>query len=196
MSLEIIHQVGDVMFDASIFYNKISEQESSILEQFDIVDSEYILLTIHRRENTSSKTALKNIMHGLEESSRKIIWPLHPGTKHQLEKFNISIPENINIINPVGYLDMISLQKNARLVISDSGGVQKEAYFYQVPCIILRDETEWVELIENGYSILSGSDSKRIKEAVNNMTLSEIDEMYLYGKGDAAEKIVRVLSSF
>ena len=196
VSSEIIHQVGDVMFDASIFYNKISDQESNILEQLDIIDAEYMLLTIHRRENTTSKVKLENIMHGLEESDRNIIWPLHPGTKHQLEKFNIAIPKNIKIIDPVGYLDMISLQKNSQLVITDSGGVQKEAYFYQVPCVILRDETEWVELIENGYSVLSGSDSKRIKEAINNMVLSEIDGRHLYGQGDAAEKIVKVLSSF
>jgi UDP-GlcNAc3NAcA epimerase len=196
VSSEMIHQVGDVMFDASIFYNKTSDQESSILEQLDIVDSEYMLLTIHRRENTSSKVKLENIMHGLEESGRNIICPLHPGTKNQLEKFNIDIPKNIKIIQPVGYLDMISLQKNARLVITDSGGVQKEAYFYQVPCVILRDETEWVELVENGYSILTGSDSKCIKEAINSMTLTEIDGKYLYGQGDAAEKIVRIMADY
>lgn len=193
---EIVHEVGDVMFDASIFYSKISDQRSGILKQLGIANAEYMLLTIHRRENTNSKVKFENIMHGLEGVDSKIIWPLHPGTKAQLEKFNINIPKNIKTIDPVGYLDMISLQKNARLIITDSGGVQKEAYFYQVPCVILREETEWVELVENGCSELSGSDSNGIKKAVNNMLFRLIDRSYLYGKGDTADKIIRIMVDY
>jgi UDP-GlcNAc3NAcA epimerase len=137
-----IKQVGDVMYDAAIYYGKKVEQNNTLLQELKIESKKYALVTLHRAENVDDKNRLSSILKGLSHYNNTIIWPLHPRTKKMLESFGIAIPQNISIIDPVGYLDMILLEKNAELIATDSGGVQKEAYFHKVPCITLRDQTE------------------------------------------------------
>lgn len=181
-----IFKNGDVMQDAAIYYAAKAEQKTSILKQINA--SKFILATIHRQENTDSPENLRDIVSGLNEINHhtSVIVPIHPRTRQILIQSNI-IPE-FKLIDPVGYFDMITLLKNCDLVITDSGGVQKEAFFFGKHCITLREQTEWVELVDNGFNILVGSNLEKLKNAFdffNNKT-SDFD-MNLYGKGHAAK---------
>ncbi|MDN5201641.1 UDP-N-acetylglucosamine 2-epimerase (non-hydrolyzing) [Fulvivirgaceae bacterium BMA10] len=183
---------GDVMQDAAIFYSKSSEEKSGILKKLDKKD--FILCTIHRAENTDNRSKLRNIVETLNKINREIsvVLPLHPRTLKILQRNNISA--EFDIIDPVGYLDMIQLLKHCSLVMTDSGGLQKEAYFFNKNCITLREETEWVELIEYGYNILVGSDPEKIYHAYSKMIKKEFKkENDLYGGGRASEVIVNNL---
>lgn len=189
MPIQIIKN-GDVMQDAAIYYAAKAEQKSNILKNINL--SQFILGTIHRQENTDSPENLKNIIVGLNEINRSvpIVVPIHPRTRNILTQQNIT-PE-FTLIDPVGYFDMIMLLKNCKLVITDSGGVQKEAFFFGKHCITLREQTEWVELVENGYNILVGSDSDKLKNAFDFFTTKESDfSLDLYGKGQAAERAAK-----
>lgn len=190
--------VGDVMQDAAIFYSEKAKSPSIKLP------SQFILCTIHRAENTDDITKLKEIFKALEEISEsiKIILPLHPRTKHKLQNINYPFDRsNIYFIEPVGYLEMVWLLKNCRLVMTDSGGLQKEAYFFNKYCITLREETEWVELLENKVNILVGSDYNKIRStALSVLDNSESSvgrrfEIGLYGNGNSGTKIVEKLVS-
>ncbi len=177
---------GDVMQDAAMYYAAKAEQKSDVLKQIGL--SKFILATIHRQENTDSTKNLKNIIDGLNEINRQtpVVVPIHPRTRNILAQLNI-IPE-FKLIDPVGYFDMIMLLKSCQLVITDSGGVQKEAFFFGKHCITLREQTEWVELVENGFNILVGSDSKKLKDAFEFFKTKKSDfSINLYGKGKAAE---------
>jgi UDP-GlcNAc3NAcA epimerase len=177
---------GDVMQDAAIYYSAKAEQKSDILKRQTL--SKFVLSTIHRQENTDSPENLRNIIAGLNEINRKVqvIVPIHPRTRSILAQLNIT-PE-FKLIEPVGYFDMIQLLKNCELVITDSGGVQKEAFFFGKHCITLREQTEWVELVDNGCNILVGSDVIKLKEAFEILTNRISDfTLDLYGKGKAAE---------
>ncbi|NDP20460.1 MAG: UDP-N-acetylglucosamine 2-epimerase (non-hydrolyzing) [Paludibacter sp.] len=177
---------GDVMQDAAMYYAAKAEQKSDVLKQIGL--SKFILATIHRQENTDSTENLKNIIDGLNEINRQtpVVVPIHPRTRNILAQLNI-IPE-FKLIDPVGYFDMIMLLKSCQLVITDSGGVQKEAFFFGKHCITLREQTEWVELVENGFNILVGSDSKKLKDAFEFFKTKKSDfSINLYGKGKAAE---------
>jgi len=180
---------GDVMQDAAMFYAEKAQQKSDILKQAGL--SEFVLATIHRQENTDSPESLRNIITGLNEINRQIqvLVPIHPRTRKILAQLNI-VPE-FKMIDPVGYFDMILLLKNCELVITDSGGVQKEAFFFGKHCITLREQTEWVELVENGYNILTGSDVLKLKDAFEVLISKTSDfKMNLYGNGQAAEQTV------
>jgi UDP-GlcNAc3NAcA epimerase len=188
---------GDVMQDGALYYKQFSKK-------VDIkIDTDFVLCTIHRAENTDSEIKLKNIFEGLQEiaQQKKIILPLHPRTKKIIENLKINI-DNLIIIDPVGYLEMIWLIDNCCLVMTDSGGLQKEAYFFNKPCITLREETEWVELVENGFNTLVGSDKEKIVKnykslASNHFQLdTESEELKmndLYGNGHASAMIVKEL---
>ena len=189
-----IHQVGDVMFDAALAFSKKADQQSHILETLALSSKAYVLATIHRQENTDDKRRLSSIIRGLASSSVPVILPLHPRTKKQLQLFNIKVETPICIIDPVGYLDMTMLEKNARLIATDSGGVQKEAYFHKVPCVTLRAETEWVELVGQGVNRLVGYDAGAIAASMD-MTLPEVLDGDVYGDGHAALKIVNKIQS-
>lgn len=184
-----IHQVGDVMFDAALAFSEKAEQQSHILETLALDPKAYVLATIHRQENTDDKRRLSSIIRGLASSSVPVILPLHPRTKKQLQLFNIKVETPIRIIDPVGYLDMTMLEKNARLIATDSGGSQKEAYFYQVPCVTLREETKWVELVEQGVNLLAGYDENAIAKSIT-ASFSHRWMEGMYGDGEAAYKIV------
>ena len=149
---ERIFEVGDVMYDAALTYGRKAEEKSGIIEELKLEAGQFLLATVHRAENTDDKRRLESIFRGLERVSRElpVVVPLHPRTRKALDgtEFCRQDSSELRIIDPVGYLDMIMLEKNARLIATDSGGVQKEAFFFRVPCVTLREETEWVELVE------------------------------------------------
>jgi UDP-GlcNAc3NAcA epimerase len=192
MPVQIIKN-GDVMQDAAIYYSTKAEDKSVILKHLNL--NKFVLATIHRQENTDSPENLKSIITGLNEINRQIpvVVPIHPRTRNILSQLNI-IPEFI-IIDPIGYFDMIMLLKSCELVITDSGGVQKEAFFFGKHCITLREQTEWVELVENGFNILVGSNSSKLNEAFEFFKTKKSDfSLNLYGNGHAAEKAARFIS--
>jgi UDP-GlcNAc3NAcA epimerase len=184
MPIRIIKN-GDVMQDAAIYYAGKAEEKSTILRKIGF--SKFVLGTIHRQENTDSPENLRSIIAGLNEINRQtpVIVPIHPRTRNILAQLGI-VPE-FKLIDPVGYFDMIMLLKSCDLVITDSGGVQKEAFFFGKHCITLREQTEWVELVDNGFNILVGSDSQKLKEAFEFFKTKHSDfSIDLYGKGKAA----------
>ena len=181
---------GDVMQDGAMFYKELSVKPSC-----DISDN-YILSTIHRAENTDDLDRLTSIIEALNEinKEKQVILPLHPRTKKILETNNIKT--DFTIIDPVGYLEMVWLIDNCDLVMTDSGGLQKEAFFFEKPCITLRDETEWVELIENRFNVLVGADKEKILDTYKNNTFSENFNIDLYGGGKASENIIGELLAY
>ena len=185
LDIKIINS-GDVMQDGAIFYKKLA-----IKPNFSI-DNNYILATVHRAENTDNLNRLIEIIDALNEINKvkQVILPLHPRTKKILEKNKIEV--KFTVVNPVGYLQMVWLIDNCDLVMTDSGGLQKEAFFFKKPCITLRDETEWVELIENKFNILVGADKERIVDTYMNHTniFSNEYSLNLYGEGNASKKII------
>lgn len=188
-----VYNVGDVMLDATLQFKEKAATSSKVLEENSLEGREYILATIHRAENTDSPEKLRNIIQALGSSEESIILPLHPRTRKYLELYDIQPANNITIIDPVGYLDMIQLEANAKKIVTDSGGVQKEAFFLQKPCITLREETEWVETVENGWNVLTGSNKENIIQAlINFLPLNE--QQNAFGDGNASQHIADVLS--
>lgn len=188
--------VGDVMFDAVLHYYDQAKQKSTILQSLSLMQGKYTLATIHRQENTDDVSRLANILTAFEQSGRQIILPLHPRTRQKIAGADLVIPTNCVVIDPVGYLDMIMLEKHAELIVTDSGGVQKEAFFHQVPCVTLRDETEWVELVELGWNHLASPENADLT-AILQTTFSPGDTKALpYGDGHAATKIISAIHHF
>ena len=179
---------GDVMQDGAIFYKNIAEKPTDIE-----LDNEYILTTIHRAENTDDPKRIRAIFEALNKISEEIqvVLPLHPRTKNILKTSNIELSDNISIIEPIGYLKMVYLIKNSKMIMTDSGGLQKEAYFFEKPCITLRDETEWVELIENGFNVLAGADKAKIIKTYYDYKFNDDFSINLYGGGKASEIIIK-----
>jgi UDP-GlcNAc3NAcA epimerase len=187
-----VKNVGDVMFDAIRLFNPIAEMKSTILENFGLVKGSYALCTLHRKENTDDERRLRAIVDGLGKSGMPIVLPLHPRTKKMLDRMAAMLPSNIRIVEPVGYLDMITLQRHANVIGTDSGGLQKEAYFQGIPCVTFRDETEWTELVEMGVNILAGADGDLIAQAMSNAKpISNVTNVY--GNGDASHLIAKTL---
>ncbi|MEM3365830.1 MAG: UDP-N-acetylglucosamine 2-epimerase (non-hydrolyzing) [Candidatus Methanomethyliaceae archaeon] len=186
------YNTGDVMVEVLNRY--IAKIRDAMINRLNIDKKEYILLTLHRAENVDNKERLKLLISAISEISKdeKVVFPIHPRTYKNLFLFNFWSKlnnENIKIINPLSYIDFISLEKNARLIITDSGGVQKEAYLLGVPCITLREETEWVETVEYGWNILVGSRKDQIMSAVKNFKPCK-SRPNLFGDGTASKKIV------
>ena len=178
---------GDVMLDGAIFYSDLASKPDIVLAD------EYNLATIHRAENTDDIERLKSIVSAFNEiaKERQIVLPLHPRTKAILDKHEIKT--YFTVVSPVGYLEMVYLIKNAKLVMTDSGGLQKEAFFFEKPCITLRDETEWVELVDNKFNVLTGANSEMILEQYKHFKFSSDFSLDLYGDGKASEKVVQEL---
>lgn len=191
-----VRQVGDVMYDAAIYYSDIAEGRSQVLNTLCLERKRYILATIHRAENTDSPQKLRNIVDGLAMSPFPVIWPLHPRTCQRLADFALALPPIIRLIDPVGYLDMVMLEKNAALIATDSGGVQKEAYFHNVQCLTLRDETEWMELVEMGANRLIGVSSSEIGQALSAVNERMIERKEIYGTGYASQLVCHDLVDF
>lgn len=193
-----VYNVGDIMLDATLYFGGVSDKKSNMLEQLGLKQKEYYFTTIHRAENTDNKDILKDIFLSLAEISKTktIVLPLHPRTKKEIQNNKevleiVSKEDNIKIIDPLGYLDTLALEKNAKMIITDSGGIQKEAYFHKVPCITLREETEWVETVEADSNIICGHDVYKIANAINhNFSMKPISE---YGNGDTSKKIIEIL---
>jgi len=192
-----IYRVGDIMYDAALYFTDISAAKSNIIDKLKLERTEFLLCTIHRQENTDIKERLFSIFRALEDISKNIciILPLHPRTRARMREFNISIqPNNITIINPVGYLDMLLLLKHCNLVLTDSGGLQKEAFFFNKYCLTLRSETEWVELVEHKFNYIVGGDYNEIINIFNLLSNNIIlNPPKLYGNGMARVDIVKAL---
>lgn len=200
VSEQKLYLVGDVMYDAALHFGRKAERTSSILDQLKISTNRYILATIHRAENTDTPHLIHAILDGLMQVAHDIpvIFPMHPRTRNVIDgDINLlKLANTLHIIDPVGYLDMIMLEKNARLIATDSGGVQKEAFFYGVPCVTLRNETEWVELVDLNWNILSSPAGGSANIAATIRTRLGImgKDSKPYGDGKAAEKIATILS--
>jgi UDP-N-acetylglucosamine 2-epimerase len=194
-----VFNIGDVMYDAALKFAPIAEDKSQIFDRLAIQPKNYFLLTLHRAENTDSFENLNNIVTAIIQSKKRIIFPVHPRTVKLLKQYQLyeklERAENIIIIEPVSYIDMIVMEKNAQKILTDSGGVQKEAYFYKVPCITLRNETEWVETVVDGWNCLVGADVEKILAAMRDFS-PEGDQQGHYGDGKASEKLVEVLNHF
>lgn len=194
-----IHVVGDVMYDAAIYYGSKAKAQSRVLHKLGLRSKEYVLATLHRAENTDNLECLHSILGGLAQIAREVpvVLPIHPRTRRILNDRCIvrKISRCIRLIDPVGYLDMMMLEKSARLIATDSGGVQKEAYFHGVPCVTFRERTEWVELIQLGWNRLAPpvTPATVISGLRDGLESKPRSTQTPYGDGHAAERIVRVL---
>lgn len=189
-----IVNTGDVMQDAALFYRKMAAEKSNVLFRMGLDGKAFALCTIHRAENTDDPERLDSIISALDEiaGEMEVILPLHPRTRKIMASRGLD--SRCTVIDPVGYFDIIQLLENTRIVLTDSGGLQKEAFFFSKPCITLRDETEWTELVEGGYNVLAGADASAIIQSFRNRIVSSSDySVNLYGGGKAAEKIVKFL---
>jgi UDP-GlcNAc3NAcA epimerase len=191
---EGVHNVGDVMYDAVLQSMGAVERPSAVLDSLGLETGSYSLATVHRAGNTDDLQNLSSILEALNEVEEAVVFPAHPRTRQAVEGIGYAPPPHVHLLEPVGYLEMLKLEKNARLVVTDSGGVQKEAFFFGVPCVTLREETEWVETVEAGWNTLVGTNKERILQAVHTF-LPEGDQPQVFGDGKASEKIVRHLES-
>jgi UDP-GlcNAc3NAcA epimerase len=190
-----VRLTGDVMVDA-LFYNAgLAEEHSDVLGCLNLTPGGYILVTVHRPRNTDDPTRLRAILAALEEIAQDgpVVFPAHPRTRKAMDALGYRPGIGLRVIEPVGYLDVLSLQKNARLVLTDSGGMQKEAYLFAVPCLTLREETEWVETVEAGWNLLVRADYDTIVHAAQEFRPQGTPPS-LFGDGHASEKIVRLLA--
>jgi len=196
-----IYHCGDVMYDNSLFFSKISDVKTSIINDLKLKNNAFILATIHRNNNTDEPIRLNALFKSLNDISinhqLQIVLPLHPRTSNLLER-NLSkdlveairLNSNFKIISPVSFLEMLALEKNCCLVMTDSGGVQKEAFYFEKPCVILRPETEWIELLENGAALIADADENKIKFSFEQLIAKkDLSFPKLYGDGKAAEFI-------
>lgn len=187
--------VGDVMYDVSLYYRDVARERSDALKRLGLKEHEYVLATCHRAENTDDPCRLREIARALGELAARqpVVLPVHPRTAKILEAGGLGATmKDVKLVDPLPFLDMIRLEQSARVVLTDSGGVQKEAYFYGVPCVTMRDETEWVETVECGWNQLVGADSLKIVAAVDSATRPESAPL-LYGDGNASGTIVEKL---
>ena len=189
-----IHDVGDIMFDVALHFGAIAEQRSTVLKDIGLTRRQYALATLHRQENTDDKSRLERLLNALGECGCPVVLPLHPRTKRRIGEFGIVVPSTVNLIKPVGYLDMAMLEKHAQFIATDSGGVQKEAFFHGVPCVTLRTETEWVELVETGWNRLVSPTSDDLSSAFLDLDVGQ-SGVRLYGDGNASAKILDVVKS-
>ena len=198
-----IFHCGDVMYDNSMYFSRLAESKSTVIYDNKLKDSQYVLATVHRNMNTDNFVNLENIFWALLEISKfkKVVIPLHPRTRKMLElDVNQKLfavmraAENLLLLPPVSFLEMISLEKNSSVIITDSGGVQKEAYFFNKPCVILRDETEWVEILETNTAVLTGSNRLKIIDSFHVLNDSQnLVFPDLFGDGNAAQFICSTL---
>lgn len=192
----VVLNVGDVMYDAALFYERISKASEAITQLIKDLDGGFYLATVHRAENTDDYSRLTKIVDAFNIISKNIpiVFPLHPRTRKKIAEYGINL-NGVRVIEPIGYFDMLALLKNCKAVFTDSGGLQKEAYFFHKHCIILRDETEWTELVEYGFNKLVGANRDNILIAERSIeTLANDFSKALYGTGDAGKKIIRTLA--
>ena len=188
--------VGDVMVDAMNYFYEVARKKVDPLGRFQLTPQKYLLTTIHRQANTDNRQNLQNIIDAFIESKETILFPVHPRTKKYLQEYDlitkIEKSDNLILTDPLNYLEMLILEKNARKILTDSGGMQKEAYIWGVPCITLRDETEWTETVEEGWNVLTGASRDKILSAISEFNPKK-ERSFSYGDGKSSEKIVRIL---
>lgn len=194
-----VHHVGDVMYDSALLFGKIADSSSRIMENLHLYKKSFHLCTVHRAENTDHKERLGSIMDALKQigtSECPVVLPLHPRTRNYLEKYgwlsSLQNDSGIVVTTPLSFLDMVMLEKQAATILTDSGGVQKEAYFHHTPCITLREETEWIETTKAGWNQIAGYKTENILYCFNNLPVDK-EEILEYGSGDAAGEIIRLL---
>jgi UDP-N-acetylglucosamine 2-epimerase len=189
-----VHRVGDVMAD-TLFHNlELARTKSKIIDQLGLEKGQYALATVHRASNTDDEQNMRSILSAFGKLSSRVVFPVHPRTRKMMQEWGISVSSNVTMIEPVGHFDMLTLQKNANCILTDSGGVQKEAYLVGVRCITLREETEWVETVDAGWNRLAGVDVKKILDSFESW-FPQTERVPLYGDGHASEQIFEILSS-
>ncbi len=191
-----VHLVGDVMYDALLDSVERAQQTSTILKRLGVEPRRYLLATVHRAENTDQLSKLEGIMAAfrtLAESGQKIVFPVHPRTRKQLGKLSLGSPGQLLMIDPVSYLDMVLLEAMARLIATDSGGIQKEAYWLRVPCMTLREETEWIETVDSGWNRLVGTLPNQIVTAAQEARPGSSDT-WPWKRGEASRAIARIVA--
>ncbi len=203
---KMVRNVGDVMYDSILYYSKMAEKKSTVLKDLglftpnsELPSPNYYLVTLHRAENTDDPKKLKSILRALNEIGREVpvILPLHPRTKKMIQTFCLlSCSRSIKLIDPVSYFDMLSLERQAKAILTDSGGVQKEAYWFEVPCFTLREETEWIETVRSGWNVLVGTSTNRIMKAVDSLSRRKPSSKWkgIFGGGRASWRIVQALA--
>ncbi len=190
-----IKKVGDVMYDAALFYGAVSAEKSDVIRKLELSNGNFIVCTIHRQENTDNIENLKSIIKSLNQINKlkKVVLPLHPRTKKIMEANFLHT--DFPVIEPLGYFDIVELLKHCSLVVTDSGGMQKEAFFFDKFCITVRNETEWTELVDNHYNYLAGPNDVNILNAYFNIQQRAFENKHhFYGKGDASQKILEAIS--
>lgn len=192
-----VHEVGDPMYDAVLMFSQKAKERSTILQDLGLTRGCYLLLTIHRAYNTDDPETLRTILAALQSVEERIVFPVHPRTQQKLKDYHlfsdVSNQKNLIVIDPVDYLDMLILEQNARIILTDSGGVQKEAFFFSVPCLTLRPETEWVETVKTGWNLLVGIESEKISAGLQHVFPSTEQQPALFGSGRSADAIARIL---
>ncbi|HNQ95239.1 MAG TPA: UDP-N-acetylglucosamine 2-epimerase (non-hydrolyzing) [Anaerolineales bacterium] len=189
-----VHQIGDVMYDALLHNLEIAREKSQILARMSLKKGEYALATVHRAGNTDNRNNMQSILDALGSLPTRVIFPVHPRTRKRIEEWELAVNSNVSLIEPLGPLDILQLLENANCILTDSGGMQREAYLLGARCITLREETEWVETVSAGWNSLAGVDAKRIR-ALYETWKPAGERPLLYGDGRAAEKIVQILVS-
>lgn len=190
---ERIQVVGDVMYDSALYYRQRARQPAWF-DALDIPINGFVLCTVHRAENTDLRENMEGIIAGVSAVGCPVILPLHPRTRNTIQRMNLKVPSNVIVVDPVGYLEMVWLEANCSVIATDSGGVQKEAYFHRKPCVTLREETEWVELVEGGFNTIVGANSELICAAIESKRRLDFSPA-IYGDGRSASKIVERLLS-
>ena len=192
-----VYLVGDVMADALNFAANLAPLRSDILTRLGLEEKRYVVVTVHRAENTDNRSRLGNIVQGILAIDEPVVFPLHPRTRKALSEggyfARLDAAGKVHLIDPLGYLDMVRLEQAARLILTDSGGIQKEAYWLSVPCLTLRAETEWVETVAAGWNVLVGVDPEVILQRVRSFS-PPAQRPQLYGDGTAAQRCVALLS--
>lgn len=192
---EGVHVVGDVMADVLSQAVPLGGSEINPLEGLGLTQGQYLLVTVHRAQNTDDPRRLRGLIEAMAALDEEVIFPVHPRTMKMLANLDVIPGGRVRLIDPVGYADMVRLERSARMILTDSGGVQKEAYWLGIPCVTLRDETEWVETVDAGWNVVVGTDPERIIDAVRSFTLPA-SRPALYGDGCASARIASVLEEY
>ncbi len=192
-----VHLVGDVMLDALLYNRTIAEERSRILADLALSEKGYCVATVHRQSNTDDRRALTRIVDAFAALDEPLVFPVHPRTVKYLKEYDLydrlAAAPHVRLVEPLGYLDMLQVMAHARLILTDSGGVQKEAYMLEVPCVTLRENTEWVETVEDGWNVLVGTDTAAITDAVFGFAPAG-RQRAVFGDGNASRKIVEIIS--
>jgi UDP-N-acetylglucosamine 2-epimerase len=189
-----VHRVGDVMYDALLHNLELAHHKSEIRQRLGLKRGEYALATVHRAANTDDRERMQSILSALGQLNSRVVFPVHPRARKMMQEWGISSASNVLMIEPVGHFDMLALQENANCILTDSGGIQKEAYLVGVRCITLREETEWVETVAAGWNRLAGVDGEKITTLFETW-FPQGEREPLYGDGHAAKQICGILSS-